>query len=52
MVRGTARARQIGSEYLIMPDTCPVGPPRCVLPAQGVVDLFSEKRKIRHGRAD
>jgi hypothetical protein len=47
----TPPGRQIGSECLIMPNTCPGRPPAGVLPAQGSVALFPEKRMIGHRSA-
>ena len=48
MMTGAATSRQIGSECLITlrPIRAQVSPPRDVLPAQGVVALFPEKRNI------
>jgi hypothetical protein len=40
---GAQTARQIGSECLLMPDTCLGRPIPGVLTVQGVVGLFTEK---------
>ena len=51
-MRVQLRIRQMGRVQLFMPNTRPGQPSRGILPGQGAVALFSEKRTIYHAPAD